>query len=52
MTIYKTRKENFEKIKEKIQSLHIYDIPCIIRLAEVEANSSYEQWIQDETTIS
>jgi periplasmic divalent cation tolerance protein len=49
MTIYKTRSENWEKVQSTIQSLHKYEIPCIIRLATVEANESYEQWIQDET---
>ena len=52
LAIYKTRKENYEKVKQLIESAHVNDIPCIIRLAEVSANSSYEQWIVHETTIS
>lgn len=49
MTIYKTRSENWEVVKSAIESSHKYETPCIIRLAEVTANASYEQWIQDET---
>lgn len=49
MTIYKTRTENWEVVKSTIEFLHKYETPCIIRLAEVTANESYEQWIQDET---
>lgn len=52
VTLYKTRKENYEKLKETVESLHKYEIPCIMKIAEVSANTSYEQWIQDETTIS
>ncbi len=48
-TIYKTRIENWEIVKSTIESLHKYQVPCIIRLSEVTANETYEQWIQDET---
>ena len=45
MTIYKTRSENWEAVKSRIESSHKYDIPCIIKLATVEANEKYEEWI-------
>jgi uncharacterized protein involved in tolerance to divalent cations len=32
-----------------IVSLHKYEVPCIIHLAEVTSNQSYEDWIQIET---
>jgi periplasmic divalent cation tolerance protein len=51
MTIYKTRSENYEAVKSKIESLHKYEVPCIIKLATVEANMGYEQWVQSETEI-
>jgi periplasmic divalent cation tolerance protein len=51
MTIYKTRSENYEAVKSKIESLHKYEVPCIIKLATVEANMSYEEWVQSETKI-
>jgi periplasmic divalent cation tolerance protein len=38
LTIYKTRKENYEAVKNFIELSHVYDTPCIIRLAEVTAN--------------
>lgn len=46
--ILKTRIENWTKIKEYIEVNHTYEIPCIIKLAEVEANDSYASWIQEE----
>ncbi len=47
-TIYKTRSENWEAVKSYIETHHKYDIPCIIRMAEVEANTSYENWIESQ----
>ena len=49
MTIYKTRIENHEAVRAMIESSHKYEVPCIIMLATVEANISYEEWIQRET---
>lgn len=49
MTIYKTSSENYEAVKSNIESSHKYEVPCIIKLATVEANTSYEEWIQSET---
>jgi uncharacterized protein involved in tolerance to divalent cations len=48
-TIYKTRIENWEAVKLEIEKTHKYEIPCIIKLATVEANTSYEQWIESES---
>jgi len=47
--ILKTRIENWEKVKEYIESNHPYETPCVIKLAEVEANDSYSEWIQTES---
>jgi periplasmic divalent cation tolerance protein len=52
LTIYKTRTGNYEKVEKYIQSNHKYKIPCIMKIAEVEANLSYEDWIQSESVIS
>lgn len=49
MTIYKTQTEYTHEVEAMITSLHKYETPCIIRLAEVTANASYEEWIQSET---
>ncbi len=52
VTIYKTPTQNWESLKTAIQSSHKYDIPCIIKIQEVEANQSYENWIHTETDSS
>ena len=47
--LLKTRKDNWEKVKTYIESVHSYEIPCVIRLEEVESNESFAAWIQAET---
>ncbi len=49
VALLKTRTENWEKVKTYIEAHHPYETPCIIRLAEVEANDTYAKWIQDVT---
>lgn len=48
VSILKTRNELWEKVKKEIETIHPYDVPCIMKL-QVEANDSYEQWIREET---
>jgi len=47
VTIVKTRKENWEKMKSEVERIHPYDIPCIMKLG-AEANTPYESWIRRE----
>ncbi|NOX71799.1 MAG: divalent-cation tolerance protein CutA [Candidatus Micrarchaeota archaeon] len=44
VSIVKTRKENWTKIKKEVLNIHPYNTPCIMKI-EVEANKSYESWI-------
>jgi periplasmic divalent cation tolerance protein len=37
VTLLKTRKENWEKVKSEIKKIHPYETPCIMKL-NVEAN--------------
>jgi periplasmic divalent cation tolerance protein len=45
--IAKTRKENFEKVKEEVKKIHPYSVPSIEKL-EVETNEEYEKWLNME----
>lgn len=45
--IVKTRKENFNKIKNEINKIHSYKTPCIIKF-NVESNEDYEKWLKEE----
>ncbi len=48
VTLVKTRKGNWEKLKQEVKNVHPYECPCIMKL-DVEANSEYEDWIEKET---
>jgi periplasmic divalent cation tolerance protein len=48
VSIMKTRKANWIKVKKAIEAVHSYDVPCIIKF-NAEFNLSYAQWIADET---
>jgi len=48
LAFLKTRKNNWEKVKDEIKKIHPYKIPCIIKI-EVEANEDYESWVNKQT---
>lgn len=49
VSFIKTRKENFEIVRDEILKIHSYEIPCILKI-EAEVNESYRNWILGETT--
>jgi periplasmic divalent cation tolerance protein len=49
VAILKTRIERWDAVKKYIEAHHPYETPCILKLAEVEANDSYASWIHEET---
>lgn len=44
----KTRKDNWEKVRDEIKKFHSYKVPCIIKI-DVEANEDYESWVKKQT---
>lgn len=44
----KTKKENFDKVKEKIKELHSYDVPAIMAFNIVEKDNDYFDWLKEE----
>lgn len=48
VTLVKTKKENWQKVKKEVEKIHPYDVPCIMKL-EVQSNKSYAEWIKKET---
>ena len=48
VSVIKTRKQNWKKVKSEIKKMHSYETPCIIKI-EVEANEEFESWVKDET---
>lgn len=47
--LVKTGEKNYEKVKEEVQKLHSYEIPCILRI-KAEANEEYNKWVEKETS--
>lgn len=48
VSIVKTRKENWKKVKDEVKKIHPYETPCIMKIG-VEANQNYTDWINKET---
>ena len=46
--LLKSKKENFEKIKEEVINLHSYEVPCIIQLNVAKADEEYLKWLKEE----
>ena len=51
VTLYKTLPEKYDALEAYILAHHKYEIPCIMKLATVEANASYEAWIHSELSL-
>ena len=49
VTLFKTSKKLYKTVEKEIEEVHPYEIPCIIKF-EVEANESYEKWIEEQTS--
>lgn len=49
ISILKTKKENWQKVKSEVKKIHSYKIPCIMKI-EVESNEEYEEWVNKETS--
>ena len=48
VSILKTKRTNWGKVKKAVEAIHPYETPCIMKL-EVEANKSFADWIEKET---
>lgn len=47
VSLLKTKKEYWEKVKSRILDLHSYDIPCILKF-EIDANDEYTSWVSEQ----
>jgi len=45
--IAKTVEENYEKIKNEVERMHSYSVPCIIKIS-VSSNKKYFDWLRGE----
>lgn len=49
LLVIKTKKELFDNVKNKILSLHSYDVPEIISIDIKEGSKPYLDWINENT---
>ncbi len=45
--ILKTKELNYEKVKEEIETIHSYSIPCITKIS-VGPNEKYAEWLKNQ----
>lgn len=50
VSIVKTIPENWEALKNKVEALHSYEVPCIMKI-DVSANAKYESWIKSSVVL-
>ena len=48
VTILKTTGERWNELVERVEKLHPYDVPCILKI-ETSANAAYEAWVYSAT---
>ncbi len=46
VSIVKTTLERWPEVRNRVEELHPYEIPCIMKIT-VEANEAYEEWIRE-----
>ncbi len=49
LLLIKTGRERFEKLENKVKSLHSYSVPEIIALPIVEGSTAYLNWVKEMT---
>lgn len=48
LLIIKTKRELFDRLKKRVESLHSYSVPEIIALPILEGNEGYLKWLEEE----
>lgn len=49
LMVVKTRRELFERLKDRVREIHSYDVPEIIAVPVQEGSESYLKWLNDVT---
>lgn len=49
LMIVKTRRELFDRLKERVKSIHPYSVPEIIAMPIIEGSEDYLKWLDEVT---
>lgn len=52
LMLIKSRAEHFERLRERIRSLHTYDVPEVIALSVLQGDSNYLKWLYETTATA
>ncbi|TMA11940.1 MAG: divalent-cation tolerance protein CutA [Deltaproteobacteria bacterium] len=52
LLIIKTKRDLFDRVKQRVQELHSYSVPEIIALPILEGNDSYLKWLDEQLLSS
>ncbi len=47
VSILKTNSKNWDRLKDKIEEIHPYEVPCIAKI-DTEYNHKFSKWIDSE----
>ena len=50
MLIVKTKDHMYDEIKDDVEKMHSYDVPCIEAIKVADINKSYLKWLFEETS--
>jgi periplasmic divalent cation tolerance protein len=48
LLIIKTKRDLFDRLKQRVQALHSYSVPEIIALPILEGSESYLKWLEEQ----
>lgn len=48
--LLKTQAALFSRLRQRVEELHPYDVPCIISIPVEQGNAPFLQWVVEETT--
>ena len=49
VTLFKTTEDQWIPLRDKIQEIHPYEVPCIMKI-DVTVNDSYSNWIKESVS--
>lgn len=50
--VCKTTPSRAAAAEKRVRRLHSYDLPCVLRMEEVEANRDYAAWVREQVAFA
>lgn len=49
VVIFKTRERLYSRVQKRVQQLHSYECPCVVKIETPKAINKFAKWIGSET---